>query len=160
MKYICECRCCKTWCTVPTCQTRQNRWSFTRPGAAGSWRSSSSKEIGEETAYYLQLEYSGINFEAEIFREREAGLDISPMCDRFNATIEKSQVSCNFHHFHRGFIVVFFRLGSSTTLSTHCGRRGLTWSIRTPRTSLMLWKTTETGTRARFQSAPPPRQMT
>jgi cAMP-specific phosphodiesterase 4 len=25
-------------------------------------------------------------------REREAGLDISPMCDRFNATIEKSQV--------------------------------------------------------------------
>ena len=26
-------------------------------------------------------------------REREAGLDISPMCDRFNATIEKSQVT-------------------------------------------------------------------
>jgi 3'5'-cyclic nucleotide phosphodiesterase len=26
-------------------------------------------------------------------REREAGLDISPMCDRFNATIEKSQVA-------------------------------------------------------------------
>jgi cAMP-specific phosphodiesterase 4 len=25
-------------------------------------------------------------------REREAGLDISPMCDRYNATIEKSQV--------------------------------------------------------------------
>ncbi len=25
-------------------------------------------------------------------RERQAGLDISPMCDRFNATIEKSQV--------------------------------------------------------------------
>ncbi len=25
-------------------------------------------------------------------REREQGLDISPMCDRFNATIEKSQV--------------------------------------------------------------------
>ena len=25
-------------------------------------------------------------------REREAGLDISPMCDRANATIEKSQV--------------------------------------------------------------------
>ena len=28
----------------------------------------------------------------DMFREREAGLDISPMCDRFNATIEKSQV--------------------------------------------------------------------
>ena len=26
-------------------------------------------------------------------KERETGLDISPMCDRFNATIEKSQVS-------------------------------------------------------------------
>ena len=25
-------------------------------------------------------------------REREQGLDISPMCDRHNATIEKSQV--------------------------------------------------------------------
>ena len=25
-------------------------------------------------------------------KEREAGLDISPMCDRYNATIEKSQV--------------------------------------------------------------------
>ena len=26
-------------------------------------------------------------------RERENGLDISPMCDRYNATIEKSQVT-------------------------------------------------------------------
>ena len=26
-------------------------------------------------------------------KEREAGIEISPMCDRFNATIEKSQVS-------------------------------------------------------------------
>ena len=25
-------------------------------------------------------------------KEREAGIDISPMCDRFNATVEKSQV--------------------------------------------------------------------
>ena len=25
-------------------------------------------------------------------RERDSGLDISPMCDRFNATVEKSQV--------------------------------------------------------------------
>ena len=26
-------------------------------------------------------------------RERDAGMEISPMCDRFNATIEKSQVT-------------------------------------------------------------------
>ena len=26
-------------------------------------------------------------------KERDAGMEISPMCDRFNATIEKSQVS-------------------------------------------------------------------
>ena len=26
-------------------------------------------------------------------RERDAGMEISPMCDRFNATIEKSQVN-------------------------------------------------------------------
>ena len=144
LKYICEFRCCKTWCTALTCQTRQNRWSCTRPGVAGSWRSSSSKEIGEENAYYLQLEYSGINFEEKMFREREAGLDISPMCDRFNATIEKSQVSYEFHHFHCN-LVVFFRLGSSTTLSTHCGRPGPTLFIPTPKISLMPWKTTETG---------------
>ena len=31
--------------------------------------------------------YAGVNFQ-----EREAGLDISPMCDRSNATTEKSQV--------------------------------------------------------------------
>jgi len=29
-------------------------------------------------------------------KEREQGLDISPMCDRLNATIEKSQVSVVF----------------------------------------------------------------
>ena len=33
-------------------------------------------------------------------REREAGLEISPMCDRFNATIEKSQVSFFLHLKH------------------------------------------------------------
>ena len=29
-------------------------------------------------------------------KEREAGLDISPMCDRYNATVEKSQVCKGF----------------------------------------------------------------
>ena len=46
-KCVRECRCCKTWCTVPTCPTQPNPWSCTRPGAAGSWRNSSNKEIGE-----------------------------------------------------------------------------------------------------------------
>jgi hypothetical protein len=35
-------------------------------------------------------------------RERDAGLDISPMCDRYNATIEKSQVTTGF--FSGGFL--------------------------------------------------------
>ena len=30
-------------------------------------------------------------------KERDAGLDISPMCDRYNATIEKSQVGLGLH---------------------------------------------------------------
>lgn len=30
-------------------------------------------------------------------KEREAGLDISPMCDRHNATIEKSQVTAKLY---------------------------------------------------------------
>ena len=76
-------------------------------------------------------------------KEREAGLDISPMCDRYNATIEKSQVGYTL------MVTVFHgravRLGSSTTLSTHCGRRGQTSSIQTPKISLMPWRTIETG---------------
>ena len=34
-------------------------------------------------------------------RERESGLDISPMCDRYNATIEKSQVTSRLPHHER-----------------------------------------------------------
>ena len=41
----------------------------------------------------------------EFFRqgdqEREIGMEISPMCDRFNATIEKSQVMRTFHIIQR-----------------------------------------------------------
>ena len=47
--------------------------------------------------FFLGGEVGG-KVENQMFREREAGLDISPMCDRFNATIEKSQVSCHLHH--------------------------------------------------------------
>ena len=35
---------------------------------------------------------TGICISIVLFQEREAGLDISPMCDRSNATTEKSQV--------------------------------------------------------------------
>ena len=77
-------------------------------------------------------------------KEREAGLDISPMCDRYNATIEKSQV-CDSSSAFGPFFMELLRLGSSTTLSTHCGRPGPTLFTRTPKISLMHWKTTETG---------------
>ena len=87
-------------------------------------------------------------------RERESGLDISPMCDRFNATIEKSQVYIFFHgDVHDNALCL--RLGSLTTLFILCGRPGLTWSILMLRTFLMLWRTTETGTRVRFLSVHP-----
>ena len=44
-------------------------------------------------------------------KEREAGLDISPMCDRNNATTEKSQVSIERRTcWHRSIIVSFFIL--------------------------------------------------
>ena len=76
-------------------------------------------------------------------KEREAGLDISPMCDRYNATIEKSQVWCFL--LAAVFNRLALRLVSSTTLSTHCGRPGLTSSIRMPKISLMPSRTTETG---------------
>ena len=41
---------------------------------------------------------------AELFSqgdmERERGMDISPMCDRESATVEKSQVRCLFVIYH------------------------------------------------------------
>ena len=51
----------------------------------------------------------GRNVEEKMLREREAGLDISPMCDRFNATIEKSQVCYHVHHIRRNLGV--FQVG-------------------------------------------------
>ena len=33
-----------------------------------------------------------LRYDRSLIQEREAGIDISPMCDRHNATIEKSQV--------------------------------------------------------------------
>ena len=43
-------------------------------------------------------------------KEREASLDISPMCDRYNATIEKSQVQIfsGFRSWKKKLIVVVF----------------------------------------------------
>ena len=35
-------------------------------------------------------------------REREIGMEISPMCDRYNATIEKSQVINSFKPYYIG----------------------------------------------------------
>ena len=43
-------------------------------------------------AYKLWVDRIMEEFFQQGDREREGGLDISPMCDRFNATIEKSQV--------------------------------------------------------------------
>ena len=44
-------------------------------------------------AYKLWVDRIMEEFFQQGDKERGAGLDISPMCDRFNATIEKSQVS-------------------------------------------------------------------
>lgn len=38
-------------------------------------------------------------------REREAGIEISPMCDRYNATIEKSQVNNKDSLSHRAWLL-------------------------------------------------------
>ena len=44
---------------------------------------------------YLLL-FEALNNLSQGDKEREAGLDISPMCDRYNATVEKSQVCKGF----------------------------------------------------------------
>ena len=68
-------------------------------------------------------------------KEREIGIDISPMCDKFNATIEKTQVYLLSFKSHRNglrFVVLIpttnfdiFRLDLSTLLYTRSGRPGL-----------------------------------
>ena len=74
-------------------------------------------------------------------REREQGMDISAMCDKYNATIEKTQVLFKYQSTLTKFLVVFtisvkyviieyfsifipFRLDSLILLSILCGRRG------------------------------------
>ena len=44
-------------------------------------------------AYKLWVDRIMEEFFQQGDKEREGGLDISPMCDRYNATIEKSQVT-------------------------------------------------------------------
>ena len=71
-------------------------------------------------------------------REREQGMDISAMCDKYNATIEKTQVLFYINILLTKFVVfsvkyviieyfrifVPFRLDSLILLSILCGRRG------------------------------------
>ena len=51
-------------------------------------------------AYKLWVERIMEEFFQQGDKERSAGMDISPMCDRYNATIEKSQVRYSKHSMH------------------------------------------------------------
>ena len=66
-------------------------------------------------------------------REREQGLDVSPMCDRQNATIEKSQVYIDLHCYviisKNILMVSFCRWALLITLFIRCGKPGQTSSI-------------------------------
>ena len=81
------------------------------------------------------------------------GMDISPMCDRYNATIEKSQVIIKHSTHSAGLDISSYRWVSLTTSSIPCGRPGPTSCSQTPRTSSTPWRRTGTGTRARSPSA-------
>lgn len=100
-------------------------------------------------------------------RERERGMEISPMCDKHTASVEKSQVCIsnetitNMSQYIRvllDYTKVFgvqtycvyspSRLVLLTILSIHYGRPGLTWSTLMRRTSWTHWRTIGTGTRA------------
>ena len=100
----------------------------------------------------------------EFFRqgdlERASNMDISPMCDRHNATIEKSQVGLHKSWDDQALIEIDFRWASSTTLFTLCGKHGLIWFIPMLRTFLILLRTTEIGTTPKSPSAPAHPQMT
>ena len=89
------CRCCRTWCTAVTSVTPPSPWTSTDTGWTGSLRSSSYRVTRWHHHPYICFGVY-LQFTLVKFQEREAGLDISPMCDRNNATTEKSQVSKTF----------------------------------------------------------------
>ena len=82
-------------------------------------------------AYKLWVDRIMEEFFQQGDKERGAGLDISPMCDRYNATVEKSQVRLPPDPSIPPSLLLFARWDSLTTSSTLSGRPGLTWSSRT-----------------------------
>ena len=80
-------------------------------------------------------------------KEKELGLDVSPMCDRETATVEKSQVAKSLILFYSqsnsSFIAV--RSALSTTSSIPFGRPGQTWCTPTPKRLSTPSRTTGTG---------------
>ena len=73
-------------------------------------------------------------------KELELGLEISPMCDRRIASVEKHQVNLDRHRVHRGVKIHLpwsFRSVSLNSLYIHCGKRGQIWSILMP---VLFWK--------------------
>lgn len=102
-------------------------------------------------------------------KERERGMEISAMCDKHTASVEKSQVelhlssvhwdspqngrrktpshmsnSTRFQYLSRDSF--FSRWVSLIISSTRCGRRGPTWCTRTPRSCWTRWRRTGSGT--------------
>ena len=61
-------------------------------------------------AYKLWVERIMEEFFQQGDKERAAGMDISPMCDRYNATIEKSQVR-NSMNYKRLFMMLSLQVG-------------------------------------------------
>ena len=107
-------------------------------------------------------------------KEREAGLDISPMCDRYNATIEKSQVwySLLVAVFHQPFISGWFhRLHRPPTVGdvgwprpSGCprypwcpgGQQRLVSTLESSLLDTWVEHFSAPGTSPRYRSAPPP----
>ena len=79
-------------------------------------------------------------------KEREAGMDISPMCDRYNATIEKSQVSSFDRRCNQTVIRhILFRWDLLSTSCIRCGRPGQTSCTQTANISWSFWSPTDVG---------------
>uniref|UniRef100_A0A674GRN9 Phosphodiesterase 4C n=1 Tax=Taeniopygia guttata TaxID=59729 RepID=A0A674GRN9_TAEGU len=82
------------------------------------------------------------------------GMEISPMCDKHTASVEKSQVGRQPGHGAGdagpggGSALRPPRWDSSTSSPTRCGRPGPTWCTPTRRSCWTRWRTTGSGTRA------------
>lgn len=90
-------RLCRCYCTLQTSATLQSAGSCTTAGRRLSWRSFSSRWVGEVVQQVAAAAHSwpGVSHALVCFqgdKEAELGLPFSPLCDRKSTMVAQSQI--------------------------------------------------------------------